>query len=106
MEINFFDKKIEKSLKSLRNPERTKVLRALDLLKRFGRNLCMPHSKYLEDNLFELRTRGGKEVRILYTINKNEALLLSVFIKKTQKTPRRELIKARRKIKSLMHNNI
>jgi len=51
----------------------------------------MPYSKKLSSQLFELRIRGSQEVRIFYTFHQDQAILFHCFIKKTQKTPKREL---------------
>lgn len=53
------------------------------------------------NNLFELRVRGQQEIRIFYTFYDDKAILLHVFIKKTQKTPAREIEIAINKFKQL-----
>lgn len=59
-----------------------------------------PLSKYLEPGLWELRVRSGTDLlRIFYTFRKGRIIvLLHVFIKKQQKTPRRELEITRRRL--------
>lgn len=94
MEIIFLDS-VETFLSSLTPKEMAKVIRVIELLEEFESNLGMPHSKHLSDGLLELRIRGTREIRIFYTFHKNKAYLLSAFIKKTQKTPEKELNTAR-----------
>ena len=58
--------------------------------------------KKLKDkgNLWEIRTRiseGKRIARILFTIEAGEIILLHGFIKKSQKTPRRDLRLARKR---------
>ena len=58
--------------------------------------------KKLQDkgNLWEIRTRiseGKRIARILFTIEASEIILLHGFIKKSQKTPRRDLRLARKR---------
>ena len=58
--------------------------------------------KKLQDkgNLWEIRTRiseGKRIARILFTIEAGEMILLHGFIKKSQKTPRRDLRLARKR---------
>ncbi len=91
MNVKTFDEKIDNFIKSLEKPTGTKITRHIDLLVRFGSQLCMPYSKSLGSNLFELRIRGQQEIRIFYTFNNRIAILLHGFIKKTQKTPKREI---------------
>ncbi|MFA5792579.1 MAG: type II toxin-antitoxin system RelE/ParE family toxin [Candidatus Gracilibacteria bacterium] len=55
---------VEKFILKLEKPTIAKVLRTVDLLEKFGNDLGMPHSKKIRHNLFELRVRGGQEVRI------------------------------------------
>ena len=91
MDIHFFNEELEEFIRDLRKPEIAKVLRTIDLLEKFGNRLGMPHSKPLKDGIFELRMRGVQEIRILYTFQKQSAVLLVGFVKKTQKTPARYL---------------
>ena len=80
---------------ALSEKEIAKAIRTIDLLEAFGNNLSMPHSKYLTDGLLELRIRGTREIRIFYCFHNNKVVLLHAFIKKTQKTPTKELAKAK-----------
>ena len=82
---------VEKFITSLRKEEIAKVLRIIDLLEKFGSQLEMPHSKSLGKDLFELRIRGKKEIRIFYTFHKDLIYLLHAIIKKSHKIPKREL---------------
>ena len=51
------------------------------------------YSKYLEDGIFELRGKVGNNIsRVMYFFYVgNRIILTNGFIKKTQKTPRKEL---------------
>jgi len=91
MKVRAFDSSLRKFYSTLDESTIAKVLNTVDWLERFGNNLGMPHSKKITKNLFELRTRGRPEVRILYTFKKSEAILLHGFIKKSQKIPRKEI---------------
>jgi phage-related protein len=95
MEIILLDS-VERFLSSLTEKELAKVIRTLELLETFGSNLGMPHSRHLTDGLLELRIRGTREVRLFYCFHKSKAVLLHSFLKKTQKTPDKELMIARR----------
>jgi phage-related protein len=95
------DTKVERFISSLDKQTIAKVLRTLDLLEEFGHQLGMPHSKNVAKGLFELRTRGRQEVRIFYAFHKGQAYLLQGFIKKSQKTPKKELETAMDKLKGL-----
>ena len=101
MDIVLYDA-VETLLESLQPPELAKVLRTLDLLEEFGPQLGLPHSRHLSDGLLELRVRGKREIRIFYCFSNEQAFLLHGFVKKTQKTPEKELVKAR-KLKADLH---
>ena len=55
------------------------------------------YSEHLEDGIFELRAKVGSNIsRVLYFfIVDGKAILTNGFIKKTQKTPKRELQRAK-----------
>src|SRR3989338_2217713 len=62
-----------------------------------------PLSKHIEPGLWELRIKSGSDIlRIFYTFTKGrEIILLNIFIKKKQKTPRGELELARKRLKQI-----
>ena len=76
---------------------RQKMLRSIQALQDMGISLRMPLSESLEDGIFELRAKSGTNIsRVMYFfIIGNRAVLTHGFIKKTQKTPRRELQRAK-----------
>jgi len=100
MKINT-DPEVEYLMDSLEMPAHSKVLRKINLLENFSLSLGMPHVRSMGEGLFELRVRGSQEVRIFYCYYKDQIYMLSGFIKKTQQTPEREILKARNKYKFL-----
>ena len=76
---------------------RAKTIRTIDLLKRYGKQLPAPFCKYIEDGIYELRSRQGTDItRIFYFFyDEKTAVLLNGFTKKTQKTPPNEITRAR-----------
>lgn len=92
------EKPVDEFLKKQSAQTQSKITHLLDLLELHGNILGMPHSKRLDRNLFELRIRGQQEIRILYCFKKGEILLLHAFKKQTQKTPRKELERALRRM--------
>lgn len=95
------DPKVERFISSLDKQTIAKVLRTIDLLEEFAHRLGMPHSKKVAKGLFELRVRGKQEVRIFYTFDHSVVYLLHGFIKKSPKTPSKELRAAIAKLKDL-----
>lgn len=101
MKILFFDEKLEEFIGSLEKAGIAKALRTVDLLKRFGNKLGMPHSKKIAKGLFELRIRGEEEARIIYTFHRDSIVLLHGFKKKSQKIPHKEVNTAHKKLRDL-----
>lgn len=79
-----------------------KIVHLLELLQKFGPFLTEPYCKRLTNNLYELRVRGKSAIRILYTKSSDQFILVHVFVKKTQKTPRKEIDIALDRIKLLL----
>ena len=75
-----------------------KLLHLFELLKVYGSKLGMPHAKQLGSGIFELRVRGREELRILYGFKQRTAYLLHAFKKQTQKTPRKEIEIAQKRL--------
>lgn len=98
MEIKYLDSTLEEFIYSLEKIATGKVLRAIKLLQNWGYLLNLPHCKKIASNLYELRIKGKQEIRIFYTIKSSSAILLYGFVKKTQKTPKKELEKAFQKL--------
>lgn len=91
MQILFFNNKLEKFIQSLDPVTIARVIRTIELLEKFGHKLGLPHSRSLGRGLFELRVRGKKEVRIIYTYQKDSVVLLHGLIKKSNNIPKRDL---------------
>lgn len=69
----------------------------------YGPNLGLPHTDAFGGGLFELRIKGVEGIaRVFFcTMVKQEIVMLHSFIKKTQKTPEKELKVARLRMKEL-----
>lgn len=80
---------------------KAKLLKYMELLEEYGKDLRSPYSEYLEEGIFELRVKVSSNIsRVLYFfIEDKKIVMTNGFIKKTQKTPRNEieLAKKRRK---------
>lgn len=87
--------KIEKFINTLEDSTKAKIVYGYELLIQYGPRIGMPHSKNLGSGLYELRIRGREEIRIFYTV-KDNIIILSIFKKKTRKTPDREIDMASR----------
>jgi len=94
-------KEVELFIKSCERRTIAKIIRSIDLLREFGKELSSPHVKQVQKGLFELHVRGYQEVRIFFIHRKGEIILIHGILKKTQKIPSNEIRKVLRKIKTL-----
>jgi phage-related protein len=76
---------------------RAKILRAIAMLEDNGTDLREPHSKHLDDGIFELRAKVGSNItRVLYFFMIGRQIILTHgFVKKTDKTPPSEISRAK-----------
>ncbi len=99
IEIIFYQKAngskpAEEFIESLSKSEKKKIYHVVDMLSDRGGDLRMPYSRYLEDGIYELRANAS---RVLYFfIVRSSAVLTNGFTKKTNKTPRDQIEKAKR----------
>ena len=74
-------------------------------MEMYGPDLGMPHTRAMGDGLFELRLKAGEGIaRIFYCTRVGRRIvMLHQFIKKTEKTPAKELLVARTRMKELVN---
>jgi phage-related protein len=72
-----------------------------------GANLGPPYTEAFGDGLFELRLKGAEGIaRVFYcTLIGRRIVMLHSFVKKSQKTPPKELEVARKRMKEVKHAN-
>lgn len=72
-----------------------------------GPNLGPPHTDAFGDGLFELRLKGKEGIaRVFFcTLSGRRVVMLHSFVKKSQKTPQREIEVARRRMNEVRHAN-
>ena len=94
----------EKELALLPADLKARFLRVAELLEAFGpQKVGLPHVRPLESKLWEMRM-GGKDgiARAVYVAATGQRLMvLHVFVKKTQATPRRAIETALARLKEL-----
>lgn len=90
---------VEEFLDSVQDKKlKAKILRDISLLQTLGTDLKKPYASYIDDGIWELRTKQSTNIsRILYfTFAQNKIILLNGFIKKTKKTPSEEIDRAKK----------
>jgi len=92
--VETLNKVVDRELEALPADQRAKFLRIAELIEAKGLDRVRePYVKHLEGPLWEIRMRGRDGIsRALYVTAKGRrAVVVRVFVKKTQKTPRREI---------------
>lgn len=81
-----------------------KIVAYFDLLEEMGTMVGEPVTKHLDGDIWELRPLKN---RFLYAYYKDRKfVVLHHFIKKTQKTPKREIEQAKKKLKDFVERNV
>ena len=101
--IEYYSEDVEEQMLEL--PD-TLAARYIVLTRRMtvvGANLGPPHTESFGEGLFELRLKGADGIaRVFFcTLVGRRVMMLHSFIKKTQKTPLREIELARRRMKEV-----
>jgi len=92
--VETLNQTVDNELESLPLDMRARFSRVVELIETFGLNhVGLPHIKHLEGSLWEIRLTGKSGIsRALYvTAKERRVVVVRVFVKKTQKTPRREI---------------
>jgi phage-related protein len=101
--VTFFDKRVENGILGLPTGMLARFLRYAERMELFGPDLGMPHTRSMGGGVFELRIKApGGIARAFYcTVFDARIVFLHHFVKKTVKTPPRELDIARKRMKEL-----
>lgn len=97
-DVGFYDRKVMEGIQKWPSNMKAKFIWIVDLIEKFGpQEIGMPHVKAMSKGLFEIRARGNEGIgRALFCIKGNRRIIiLNGFIKKTQKTPQKEIDLAR-----------
>jgi phage-related protein len=92
--VETLDQTVDKELEDLPTDMRARFVWISQLIEIHGlQNVREPYIKHVEDVLWEIRMKGKHGIsRALYvTVKPKRVVVLRVFVKKTQKTPRREI---------------
>lgn len=93
-------------LDSLQQQTQSKVLRVFHNIEEYGLKSIIPHIKKLSGTPFwEIRILGQDSIRVIYVVVvEYQVLVLYGFIKKTQKTPLKELEIANKRYQQILLN--
>lgn len=93
-EIKDYIKSLQTNSNKQNNIKLNKILAYIRILKEKGLSLGAPYIKHIDSEIWELRPLRDRILFACYVNNK--IILLSYFMKQTQKTPIKEIKKAKR----------
>jgi len=102
--VELLDEVVEAELRALPRDMLARFQRIVELIESQGlAHVHEPHIKHLEDKLWEMRLKGRDGIsRAIYVTARGKRLVVvRVFIKKTQKTPRKEIALALKRAKEV-----
>jgi phage-related protein len=103
--IHYYSAAVQADILAMQEGFVARYFRYADRLEQFGPDLGMPHTRALGGGLFELRLKAAEGIaRVFYVaLAGRRIVVLHQFVKKTAKTPPRELDVARRRMKELLN---
>ena len=104
--VTFFNQKVRDETLKLPDGILANFLHITEIIENFGPAIGKPYPAPMGGGLFEIRARGPEGIgRSLYcTVKGQEIIILNTFVKKTQKTPGKEIDKARKRMKELLND--
>jgi len=101
--VSFFSQRLEAEILALPAGFVARFLKYAERMELYGPDLGMPHTRAMGQGLFELRLKAADGIaRVFYcTVVDRRIVMLHQFVKKTDKTPPRELDIARRRMKEV-----
>ena len=101
--VTFFNDRVEAELFALPAGFVARFIRYAERMEEFGPDLGMPHTRAMGGGLFELRIKAAEGIaRVFYcTVVDRRIVVLHHFVKKSEKTPPKELEIARRRMKDV-----
>jgi phage-related protein len=99
--VAFCSRQVEEEILALPAGFLARFLRYAERMETYGPDLGMPHTRAMGDGLFELRLKAAEGIaRVFYcTLVGHRIVFLHQFIKKTDRTPVRELEVARQRLR-------
>ena len=103
--VTFHSDAVESEIQAMPDGFLARLVRCAERMEIYGPDLGMPHTRAMGDGLFELRLKAAEGIaRVFYcTVVNRKIVFLHSFVKKTDKTPPRELRVARQRMKEHQH---
>ncbi len=106
-EIIYYSEELQEEILNFPADIQARYIHLTDRMSIYGANLGMPHTKAMKDGLFELRLKSKEGIgRVFFcTLVNKRIVMLHSFIKKTNKTPSKELKKAILRMNEVKEND-
>jgi len=102
--VEFLNEVVEEEFRLLLKDMQARFIRISELIEAYGiEHVGMPHVRHLDGKLWEMRAKGkaGISRGIYVAISGRRVVTLRIFVKKTEKTPRSEILLALDRMKEL-----
>jgi phage-related protein len=105
--IRYYSESVRQGIEAWPLGIRAVYARITERMQVFGPYLGMPFTQAMGEGLTEIRAKGQEGIGRAFfcTGVRQEIVILHAFIKKTQKTPRKELAIARKRLKEVRREN-
>ena len=105
--ITYYSESVQEQILDLPDTLAARYIVLTRRMVAIGPNLGEPHTKAFGDGLFELRLKGAEGIaRVFFcTLIGKRIVMLHSFIKKSDRTPKRELDVAHTRLKEIKHAN-
>ena len=104
--VTFYSDRVEAEIQALTAGFVARFVRYAERMEIYGPDLGMPHTRSMGSGLFELRLKATEGIaRVFFcTVVAKKIVILHQFVKKSEKTPARELEIARNRMKEIRHD--
>ena len=101
--ILYYNEQVQEDIMNLPDTLQARYIGLTSRVIEHGPNLGLPHTDSFRSGLFELRLKGAEGIARVYfcMMVEKKIVMLHSFIKKTQKTPDKELKIAKSRMKEL-----
>jgi len=101
--VTFYSENVRDEIFKLPPKVQAKLIREMEMVKDYGPTLGLPHVRMMGDGLYEIRAKApdGSARSFFCTQKGQELIILHTFMKKSKKTPKKELRLAQRRLKEV-----
>ena len=106
--IDYYNQSVFDDSKALPKLIKAKFEAIMDKITEYGPDLGLPFTRAMGKGLFEIRAKAQEGIArgLFCTITGNRIIILHVFVKKTEATPKKELDLALKRMKEVKHHDI